>query len=224
MTPKTAQTLRINMVDCQIRTTDVTNLDVLDAFLTVPREVFVPTNRVELAYMDEEIAITDKSSDYQRYMLAPSPLAKLVQLAKLEKDDVVLNIGCGSGYAAAILAKLASSVITVECDSGIAEKARSALSELSVDNAVVVEGPLEKGWAGEAPYDVILLNGSVDEVPSIIFDQLRDGGHLVAVIGSGNAAKAMIYTKSGSSVSGRDVFNTSIPALPGFAKTPEFEF
>lgn len=224
MTPKTAQTLRTNMVDCQIRTTDVTNLDVLEAFLTVPREAFVPPSRIELAYMDEEIAITDKSADYQRYMLAPSPLAKLVQLAKLHKDDVVLNIGCGSGYAAAILAKLASSVIAVECDSAIAEKARATLSELSVDNAVVVEGPLEKGWAGEAPYDVILINGSVDEVPAVVFDQLRDGGHLVAVIGAGNAAKAMIYTKTGSSVSGRDVFNTSIPALPGFAKTPEFEF
>lgn len=224
MNPKTAQKLRTNMVDCQIRTTDVTNLDVLEAFLTVPREAFVPAGRVELAYMDEEMSITDKSADYQRYMLAPSPLAKLVQLAKVKKDDVVLNIGCGTGYASAVLAKLASSVIALECDAALAEKAAATLSELSVDNAVVVQGPLEKGWSSEAPYDVILLNGSVDEVPKMIFDQLRDGGHLVAVIGAGNAAKAMIYTKSGSSVSGRDVFNTSIPALPGFAKIPEFEF
>ena len=224
MNPKTAQMLRTNMVDCQIRTTDVTNLDVLEAFLTVPREAFVPASRVDLAYMDEEIAITDKSADFPRYMLAPSPLAKLVQLAKVKKDDVVLNIGCGVGYAAAILAKLASSVITVESDAGLAEKARANLIELSVDNAVVVTGPLEDGWASEAPYDVILLNGSVDEVPAKIFGQLRDGGHLIAVIGAGNAAKAMIYTKSGTSISGRDVFNTSIPALPGFAKIPEFEF
>lgn len=224
MTPKTAQNLRQNMVDCQIRTTDVTDIDVLDAFLSVPREAFVPDHKAELAYMDENIALTDKSADFARYIMAPSPLAKLVQLCAVKADDVVLNIGTGTGYAAAILAGMASSVIALESDAGLAEKARTALSSLGVDNAVIVEGPLENGWSGEAPYDVILVNGSVDAVPTVIFDQLRDGGRLVVVIGQGNAADAMVYTKTGSAVSGREVFNASVPALPGFAKTPVFEF
>lgn len=224
MTPKTAQSLRQNMVDCQIRTTDVTNIDVLDAFLSVPREAFVPDHKAELAYMDENIEITDKSADFPRYIVSPSPLAKLVQLCSVKPGDVVLNVGTGTGYGAAILARLASSVIALECDSALAEKARAALSGLGVDNAVIVEGLLEAGWSGEAPYDVILVNGSVDAVPNAIFEQLREGGRLVVVIGQGNAADAMVYTKAGGTISGREVFNASVPPLPGFAKVPEFEF
>ncbi len=211
--------LRIKMVDNQLRTTDVTDKPLLQAFLDVPREKFVPSVRMPLAYIDDDVLISDG-----RYLMQPSPFAKLAQLANIQPDDVVLDVGCATGYSSAVLSLVARSVIAVECDATLADEARSNLSSLGFGNVVVVNGLLESGHAPEAPYDVVLIEGSVDHVPASLFDQLKDGGRLVVVEGAGNAGKSMLYVKHDGIVSGRRAFNSAVKTLPGFEKIAEFEF
>jgi protein-L-isoaspartate(D-aspartate) O-methyltransferase len=216
---------RVKMVDGQIRTTDVTKLALLDAMLTVPREAFVSANRRSLAYIDEDLLIAAPDGDRgARYLMEPSPFAKLVQLADVKPSDFVLDVGCGTGYCSAVLSRLASSVIALESDPSLAEFATDALAELGYDNAVVVQGPLREGYASEAPYDVILVGGSVEEVPQAFFDQLKEGGRLVVVVGQGNAGVARLYLKTAGEVSGRSAFNAAIKPLPGFERVRTFEF
>lgn len=214
---------RTKMVDNQIRTTDVTSHPVLDAFQTVAREDFVPTNFRSLAYIDDDIAITSQSGE-TRYLMEPSPLAKLLQLADVRRDNVVLEIGCGTGYASALLSLMADSVVALECDETLAEKAAETLSQLGYDNVAVVTGDLAKGYPPEAPFDVIFIGGSVETLPKSLFEQLRDGGRLVVVEGRGNASKANLYVREGGYTSPRHGFNTSVKPLPGFARAKEFEF
>jgi protein-L-isoaspartate(D-aspartate) O-methyltransferase len=211
------QDLRTKMVDNQIRTTDVTDLRVIDAFLTVPREVFVPANRQVLAYIDED-QLLEGEGTAPRYLMEPSPFAKLIQLAKVNKNDVVLDIGCGTGYSSAILSELAGSVIGLESDSSLSAIAAARLQELSHDNVVIVSGDLKAGYPSEAPYD------AVDFVPEVLFNQLKEGGRLIAVEGRGNAGVARIYVKENGVASGRSVFNTAVRPLPGFERVEQFEF
>ena len=217
--------LRQRMVDGQIRTVDVTNLGVLAAFLTVPREKFVPENLRELSYTDEAIPLTaSRAGGRGRYLMKPAALAKLLQAADIKSDDVVLDIGAGTGYSAALLSKLASSVIALEEDEKLAANANENLQNGSYDNVVVVSGPLTKGYAEESPFDVILLEGAVDFIPETLFAQLREGGRLLAAEGHGNSAVARVYMKEDGVVSARRLFNLAINPLEGFVKTPEFVF
>lgn len=216
---------RIKMVENQIRTTDVTSHSVINAFLTVPREAFVPVEMRPLAYIDEDMRIAPAQSDSPaRYIMEPSPLAKLLQLAAVTKDDVVLEIGCGAGYAAALLSQLANSVVAVECDAALAARASATLSELGCDNVAVVTGALEQGYASEAPYDLIFVNGAIENVPDALLSQLREGGRLVAVVGVGNAARAEMYVHARGAHSHNSYFNAAVKPLPGFRKAVEFQF
>lgn len=215
------QNLRTKMVDNQIRTTDVTDLALLDAFLTVPREAFVPDNRKELAYIDEDIQLKEDAS---RYLMEPSPLAKLIQLAEIKPGDLVLDVGAGSGYAAAILSQLAGSVVALESDSDLSAQANSVLSSLDYNNVVIVTGELGLGHGDQAPYDVILIEGAVDFVPQALKDQLKNGGRLVTVEGRGNLGVARVYTKENDVVSCWDAFNLSVKPLREFARKAEFTF
>lgn len=217
------QDLRTKMVDNQIRTTDVTDLRVIDAFLTVPREFFVPANRQVLAYIDED-QLLEGEGTAPRYLMEPSPFAKLIQLAKVNKNDVVLDIGCGTGYSSAILSELAGSVIGLESDSSLSAIAAARLQELGHDNVVIVSGDLKAGYPSEAPYDVIFIEGAVDFVPEVLFNQLKEGGRLIAIEGRGNAGVARIYVKENGVASGRSVFNTAVRPLPGFERVEQFEF
>lgn len=210
---------RTKMVDNQIRTTDVTAHSVLEAFLTVPREAFVSDQMKPLAYIDEDLQIAPG-----RYIMEPSPLAKLLQLAGITSNDIVLEIGCGTGYAAALLSTLAGSVVAIESDEALAARATATLSELGYDNVAVVTGDLEAGYPAEAPYDVIFVNGAVEVVPETLIDQLREGGKLVAVVGYGNAARATVYTKSAGANSKAAYFNAAVKPLPGFRRAAEFVF
>lgn len=210
---------RTKMVDNQIRTTDVTSREVLDAFLTVPREEFVPAAARPLAYIDNDVQIAPG-----RYLMEPSPLAKLVQLAEIAPGDVVLEVGCGTGYASAVLSKLGSSVVALESDAALAATATETLARLGYDNVAVVTGDLEAGYAPEAPYDVVFVHGAVEVLPGALFSQLRDGGRLVVVEGYGNASQARLYIKEGGRVAERNVFNTAVKPLPGFRKAKEFVF
>ncbi len=213
----------MKMVEGQLRTTDVTNVDVLEAFASVPREAFVFSRRRDLAYIDEDIDISPPNGP-GRFLMEPSPLAKLLQLAEIGHDDVVLDVGVGTGYSSAILSRVAGSVIALESDETLAKSAADTLSELGYDNVAVVNGDLTIGCAAEAPYDVIILQGAVDEVPAALMDQLKEGGRLVAVEGVGNAGVARLYVRKDGLVASRRGFNAAIRPLPGFQRQPAFEF
>lgn len=216
---------RVKMVDGQVRTTDVTDLALLSAFLDVPREEFVPAERRALAYIDEDIQIAAaQDGQLARYLMEASPLAKLLQLAAISPSDIVLDVGCGTGYASALLSRLASSVIALESDSALVALANSKLAALGCDNVAVVQGDLSKGYADEAPYEVIFVGGAVDHVPTALFDQLKEGGRMVVVEGLGNSGVAKLYLKSGGDVTGRRAFNAAIKPLPGFESVPTFQF
>lgn len=207
------------MVDCQIRTSDVTDLALLDAFLEVPREAFVPAERKPLAYIDAEVALGEG-----RFMLAPAALAKLLQAASIGQGDVVLDIGCGSGYSTAILSRLCASVVALEQDRVLGNQATQLLGELGYDNAAVVEGPLDQGYPQEGPYDVIVLNGGAQTMPDALLAQLKDGGRLVAVEGRGNSAVARLWINQDGVISSRRLFNCAVSPLEAFSRKAEFAF
>jgi protein-L-isoaspartate(D-aspartate) O-methyltransferase len=213
---------RIKMVDNQIRTTDVTSHSVLSAFLSVPREEFVPAKMRELAYIDTDIELV--GGPQPRYLMEPSPLAKLLQLAEISNSDLVLEIGCGTGYTSALLSLLAGSVVALESDEALAATATETLARLGYDNIAVVSGDLTKGYAAEAPYDVIFINGAVEMIPAELFEQLRDGGRLVVVEGFGNASRAKLYVRESGMTSERADFNTAVKPLPGFRRDRSFVF
>jgi len=217
---------RVKMVDTQVRTTDVTSHSVLMALLTVPREAFVPEKAKLLAYIDNDVEISAAAPGKPaRFLMEASPLAKLLQLAAITKDDFVLEVGCGTGYTSALLSMVAGSVIALECDETLAAEAKAKLADYA--KVEVVTGPLEKGYAAGAPYapyDLIFVNGAVEEVPAALLGQLRDGGRLITVEGYGNAARAKVFVAERGAVSENVFFNASVKPLPGFAKAREFVF
>ena len=216
---------RHNMVESQIRPNQVTDARLLRALMEVPRESFVPASLRALAYMDQEIPLAPPRQGIPgRGLLPPMPLARLIHLAEVEADNLVLDVGCATGYSTAILSRLAESVVGLECDQGLAEQASQTLMELEADNAAVVSGPLPDGYASEGPFDVILLNGSVPEVPDGLLGQLKDGGRLVAIVAANGFGQAMLYHNSEGGVSHRPAFDTGGPPLPGFERKKEFVF
>jgi protein-L-isoaspartate(D-aspartate) O-methyltransferase len=211
---------RRNMVDGQVRTTDVTDLRVIAAMLEVPREQFVAPAMAGLAYLDLDVPVGEGASS--RRLIKPMALAKLIQAADLKTTDRVLDVGCVTGYAAAVIARIAGEVLALEQDAALAEAARAALSTLP--NVGVANGPLRDGWPQAAPYDAILLEGASEFAPDKLLRQLKDGGRLVCVLGAGPGAKAMLYQCSGGKIGSRPLFDAAAPVLPGFVKPPEFAF
>lgn len=213
---------RTMMVDTQIRTESVTDYNVIRAMGEVPRERFVPVAAKPFAYTDADIVV--KEDGHRRCMMRPATLARLIQAAEIRPNDYVLVVGAASGYSAAVVAGLATSVIALESDEELAAMASSTLMDLGIGNVAGVTGPLEAGYASEGPYDVILLDGSVEVVPEGLFAQLKEAGRLVAVIGRGRASPAMVFTKTSDDIGGRAVFDAFAPPLPGFAKPKVFVF
>lgn len=210
---------RVKMVDGQLRTTDVTDIALLTAMGTLPREEFVPSRRRALSYIDEDIEVAPG-----RYIMEASPFAKLVQLARVRPSDFVLDVGCGTGYSSAVLSRLAGSVIGLESDPDLENSATETLARLGCDNVAIVSGSLAKGCPDQGPFDVIVLQGAVDFVPDELTAQLKDGGRLVAIVGHGNAGKATLFVSENGIVSSRAAFNAAVKPLPEFSREPTFEF
>ncbi|QRG05815.1 protein-L-isoaspartate O-methyltransferase [Xanthobacter dioxanivorans] len=214
--------LRRGMVDGQVRTNNVTDPRIVAAMLEIPRERFVPPALKSLAYIDDDLVL--RPGARPRYLIEPMILARLVQVADVQEHEHVLDVGTGTGYSAAVLARLAQQVVAVEEEADLAATATATLAGLGVANVAVMQGPLTAGWPKEAPYDLILVNGSVDEVPAALFAQLKEGGRLVAVVGHGGAGRACVFTKVAGSISDRVAFNAAVPSLPGFKAAPRFTF
>lgn len=216
---------RKNMVESQVRPADVVDRRIIRAMLEIPREMFVPEDMRPLAYSDGEVRISPSADPKRaRWLMAPSVHARLIQFLELESDDIVLEVGCGTGYGSAVMARLAQTVVGLECDPALAETATATLSALGVDNVVVVVGSLPAGWPSEGPYDAILLSGAVPEVPVTLLDQLKDGGRLAAVVADGGVSRATTWQRSGPNVSPRTLFDAAAETLPGFERKPEFVF
>lgn len=212
---------RRKMVDNQLRTNDVTDHRILDAMEWVPREKFVPVSKQPVAYIDEELPVNAAGT---RFLMKPHIFGKLIQLAEIRENDVVLVIGTGSGYSAAVLSRLAASVVAVEEDADLSASAAEMLVDLGIENAAVVEGKLVEGCASEGPYDAIVIDGAVEELPAGLLKQLKSDGRLVVIEGQGGAAAARIYQNSDGVAASRFGFNASTALLPGFEKAREFVF
>jgi protein-L-isoaspartate(D-aspartate) O-methyltransferase len=212
-------TARRNMVDGQVRTADVTDLRILDAMLEIPRERFAPPASADIAYLDLDLPVGKNGS---RRLLKPMVLAKLIHAADIAPGDRVLDVGCATGYGAALLAHVAGQVVALEQETDLAQAARTALA--GHPNVTVVSGPLTRGWPQNSPYDAILLEGATELPPEPFLSQLKEGGRLVCVLGGGPGAKAMRYCRSGDELGGRPIFEAAATVLPGFAKTPVFAF
>lgn len=206
------------MVDTQLRPASITDRPLLAVMGTIPRERFVPDDRMPIAYVDTDHILSLGG----RALASAATFAKLVQLADVQPDDVVLDVGSGTGYSLAVLAALASAVVGIEDDDELIEKANANLSDLDIGNAAILKGTLEKGVPAEAPFDVIVIEGAVKTVPEALLGQLRDGGRLVAMINTSGASTAQVFVKTGKEIAVRSDFDARMPALRKETNQPAF--
>lgn len=217
--------VRQNMVDGQLLPNQVSSERILYPMMCVPREYFVPENRKESAYLDEEIEVAPG-----RYVLAPVVLGRLLSLADIQENEKILVVGSATGYSALVLSYLAAHVIAVEEQNELADKARQAVRQFNRANIEIVTAPYTQGYPAGAPYDVVFIDGAVQAIPPVLIEQLREGGRLVTVEnvaqrpGVSGLGKAAVMTRSGSSLFKKRGFDASVPLLPGFEYKPSFIF
>lgn len=212
--------LRRVMVDSQVRVNDVTATNVVSAFSTVPREVFVPKAMRACAYAELEIETSD-----DRAMWLPRDLGKALVALEAEASDVSLVIGAGAGYSAALLGHMTDAVIALEDDDALVETMAERFAKIGMDEAVAVQGELSKGLPDQAPFDIVFIAGMVETVPQTWLDQLADGGRLAVVVATGRGVgAARIYKRAGDTFSYREAFECCPPVLPGFAVEAAFVF
>jgi protein-L-isoaspartate(D-aspartate) O-methyltransferase len=205
------------MVDTQVRPSDVTKFPIIDAMLNVRRELFVPREQIEAAYISENVVI-----GRNRVVLEPRTFAKLLDALNIKGDELVLDVGAGYGYSSAVIARMAEAVIAVEEDEALASEAQSILSEQAADNVVIHSGPLTAGAPEHGPYDVILIEGGVADLPEALQAQLKEGGRIGCVFMEGALGVVRIGYKIDGDISWRFSFNASAPVLPGFTKQATF--
>lgn len=212
------ESARFNMVEAQIRAGNITDQRVLAAIGAVAREKFVPASQRALAYSDVPVSVAPG-----RYLLDPRTFAGLLQLAHITADDRVLDIGCATGYSAAVLARLAGEVVALEQDAELVRIASGLLAE-AVGRVELVQGGLIEGVKALAPFEVILINGAVEEVPAALLAQLAEGGRLVCVLSRGGQSRAHLFLKENGQIGTRPDFDSHVPLLAGFKKAVGFVF
>ncbi len=206
-------TRRHTMVDTQIRPSDVTKFPIIDAMLNVERENFVPDWKREAAYVGDLVDLGDGRS-----LLEPRTLAKMLDALNIANEEIVLDIAPALGYSTAVAARMAQLVVGVEADEELASEAQNALMEADADNAIIHTGPLDGGAPEHGPYDVILIQGGVEQVPEAILNQLKDHGRIACLFMEGDLGTVRIGQKSAGRVTWRFAFNASAPVLPAFSK------
>ncbi|HEY4076036.1 MAG TPA: protein-L-isoaspartate O-methyltransferase [Rhizomicrobium sp.] len=211
------ESARFNMVEAQIRTSNVTDPRIHAAMGAVAREKFVPNAARALAYADVPVAVAPG-----RYLLDPRSFAKLVQLARVTAEDRVLDVGCGTGYSSAVLARLAADVIALEQDADLVRIASELLANVT-GKVEVVQGGLIEGVKDRAPYDVVFVNGAIEQVPETLLSQLAEGGRLVTVLNDGQS-RAWLFLKENGQIGRRPDFDADVPLLAGFKKAMGFVF
>jgi protein-L-isoaspartate(D-aspartate) O-methyltransferase len=210
---------RTAMVDCQVRPSDVTRYNIIDAMLAVPRENFVPGSARKIAYSGAEIELEDG-----RVILDPRVLGKMLDAAAIGSSDLVLNISATYGYTTALIARMCSAVIGLEKDASLAEHAARQLAEMEVVNAIIENGPLTEGVPQHGPFDVIFIDGAIEVLPDAVIDQLKEGGKVITLKIEDGVGQCQIGIKSPNGMAWRRVFDATSPLLPGFARKKAFEF
>jgi protein-L-isoaspartate(D-aspartate) O-methyltransferase len=211
--------VRQAMISGQLLPNRITDERVIEALTSVSREFFVPKALKGVAYVDEEIEVAPG-----RFIMEPMVLAKLVMAANIKKTDVVLEIGCATGYSSAVLAHLANTVVAVEEDKELSTKADEYLQECGADNVVVLCCANSEGVKKQGPFQVIFINGGVEELPQTLIGQLAEGGRMVFVRVENGVGHGHIITKDGKNIDGRDLFDANVEILPGFKKEAQFVF
>ncbi|WP_370253904.1 protein-L-isoaspartate O-methyltransferase [Nioella sp.] len=209
--------LRTVMVDTQVRTQDVTKFNIIEAMLSVAREAYLPEAQRAVAYVGGDVTL-----DGGRVVLEPRNQGKMLDALDVQPDEMVLDLGCGLGYSAAVLAHLSEAVVAVEEVESLASEAQGILGEQGVDNVAVIEGALAEGSAKHGPYDVIVIEGGVETIPAALIDQLKDGGRIAAIFMDGALGECRIGHKLDGKMNWRMAFNATAPVLPGFTKASGF--
>jgi len=221
--------MRDHMVNSQVRTADVTDERITRALRQIPRERFVPRAQIARAYSDRAIELTpimgaEENNAQSRWMLSPRDFAKLIHSADIQESDAVLDIGCGRGYSSAVLSFLCDMVVGVELADSDVERATETLTDIGIENAAILQSDFVTAGAPHGPFDVIVAQGSVREIPQSWKEQLVDGGRIAVVVMDGPVGRATVFRKSGDALSGYVAFDATVPVLPGFEPVPEFVF
>jgi protein-L-isoaspartate(D-aspartate) O-methyltransferase len=216
-------TARQNMVDCQVRPSDVTDIRIIDAMLAVPREAFVPEKLRELAYLDLDLDVSEGGSA-KRFLIKAAVLAKMLQAADIGDNDSVLVAGSATGYAAAVVASFAGRVTATESDPAKTTEVEAILARLGLGKVTVRTAPAAEGAPGDGPYDVIVLDGATEITPDRLYQQLKEGGRLVGVFATTRPPRAVVVTRSHGDFGNRAIFDASVPVLRGLERVPAFVF
>jgi protein-L-isoaspartate(D-aspartate) O-methyltransferase len=220
-------TQRLNMVESQVRPSDVTDRRIMTAMRKIAREAFLPESARSIAYADTDLRISiagEGGGKATTHLIAPRVFARMLQALDLGTSDIVLDIGCGTGYGTAVLASIAQTVVAIEADPLLVAFATRNLEAAEIHNAAVVQKPLTEGYDPEGPYDAILVNGMVDHVPDMLLDQLKDGGRLVAVLNNGRLGEATQWRRLGGSFDKVWLFDAAAPKLEAFSTPAAFAF
>jgi protein-L-isoaspartate(D-aspartate) O-methyltransferase len=214
------KTARRHMVDSQVRTNDVTDLRLQAAMETTPREIFLPVELRDQAYVEREIEYAPG-----RHLVTARDFAKLIAAADPQPTDLVLNVVCGSGYSTAILAQLAEMVVSIESDEALAARAQENLSSLGFDNAAVITGDPWRGAKDQGPFDLIFVDGAIEREPESLLQQLNDGGRLAAFRHKDGVSRGVVYRRSGDAIACAEYFDAATKfVLPGFEAPKVFVF
>ena len=217
--------MRLNMVNNQIKPFAVTNSVILDAFATIPREIFGQFIQESAIYTDNILYLNQKKKFESRYYLPAAVFAKMIQIADIRKHECVLDIGCLTGYSSAILSKICETVHGLEQHEELVDIAKENIKKLGIENIKVHQGNLKDGYKKKELFDAIFINGSVDLVPQSINNQVKDGGRVVTIKRDGQIGYMVILKKAGNYMNQINHFEITVPYISkDFKRKSEFAF